>query len=118
MTDPRNSAVYLRDMLDAAEKAASFVDGLTRKEFLENDDEKVFAVTRAPEVIGEAAKQVPASVTHRYPEIPWRAVAGSRDKLLNAYFDMPPALLWSTVEDDLPLLRPALSRVLRDLEAE
>ncbi len=117
MTDPRTSAVYLRDMLDAAEKAASFVDGLTREEFLEND-EKVFAVTRALEVIGEAAKQVPASVTHRYPDIPWRAVAGSRDKLLNAYFDVPPALLWSTVEDDLPLLRSALSRVLRDLEGE
>jgi uncharacterized protein with HEPN domain len=117
MTDPRKSAVHLRDMLEAAEKAASFVGGLTREEFLEND-EKVFAVTRALEVIAESVKQVPAHVKHRYPDIPWRAVAGSRDKLVHPYFDVYAEMLWDTVEVDLPPLRLALSRVLEDLESE
>lgn len=112
----RRSTVYLQDLLDAAEKAASFVDGLTREEFLGNN-EKVFAVTRALEVIGDAAKQVPASVKHRYPDIPWRAVAGTRDKLIHAYFDVHAELLWSTFEEDLPLLRSALAGVLKDREA-
>ncbi len=77
MTRERRAVVYLQDMLDAAEKARRFVAGMTLEEFLEND-EKIFAVTRALEVIGEAAKQVPAPVKRRYPEIPWRAVAGTR----------------------------------------
>ncbi len=115
MTRERTFTHYMRDMLDAAEKAMSFVDGMNMEEFLGND-EKIFAVTRALEVIGEAAKHVPASVKHRYPDVPWRAVAGTRDKLIHAYFDVHSELLWSTVEDDLPVLRAALMRVLEDLE--
>lgn len=103
-------------MLDAAEKADRFIHGMTREEFLEND-EKIFAVTRALEVIGEAAKQVPAPVRRRYPEIPWRPVAGTRDKLIHVFFDVNADLLWSTVEDDLPVLRAALSRALAEIDA-
>lgn len=114
MTREPQARVYLRDMLEAAEKGRRFVSGITQEEFLEND-EKIFAVTRALEVIGEAAKQVPAPVKQRYPEIPWRAVAGTRDKLIHAYFDVHAELLWSTVDDDLPVLCTALLRVIREM---
>jgi uncharacterized protein with HEPN domain len=117
MTRERQVGMYLRDMLDAAEKARRFIAGTTQEEFLEND-EKIFAVTRALEVIGEAAKQVPVPVKRRYPEIPWRTVAGTRDKLILAYFDVHTELLWSTVEDDLPVLCAELARVLREMDED
>jgi uncharacterized protein with HEPN domain len=79
MKSQRDYADYLQDMLDAAQKARRFVEGVDFEDFATND-EKVFAVVRALEIIGEAAKRVPASVRKRYPEIPWREVAGMRDK--------------------------------------
>lgn len=117
MTRERQAGVYLRDMLEAAEKACRFVAGMTLEEFLENE-EKIFAVTRALEVIGEAAKQVPVQVKRHYPEIPWRAVAGTRDKLIHAYFDVHAELLWSTVDDDLPVLCTALLRAIRETDED
>ena len=85
MTSRRVYVDYLRDMLDAAEKAEGFLGTLSFEEF-EKNDEKVFAVVRALEIIGEAAKQVPLSVQEQHAEAPWRAMAGMRDVLIHNYF--------------------------------
>lgn len=80
----RSSIDYLNDIRDASEKAASFVNGLTFEQFRVND-EKVYAVIRALEVIGEAAKSIPAPLRRRYPEIPWKGYsrdAGQADSWL------------------------------------
>jgi len=114
MKSARDFDVYLEDMLHAAEKACEFTRGMDLSAFLSND-EKIFAVTRALEIIGEAAKHVPESVQKEYPDIPWRAIAGTRDKLIHAYFDVHVQHLWTTVEQDLPPLKTGLKRILRDL---
>jgi len=62
---------YLRDMLDNAEKALSFVDGMDYDAF-EKDDKAVYAVIRAFEIIGEAARQIPENIQEANAEIPWR----------------------------------------------
>jgi uncharacterized protein with HEPN domain len=95
-------------------KPASLPGEWSSSAFLSND-EKIFAVTRALEIIGEAAKHVPESVQKEYPDIPWRAIAGTRDKLIHAYFDVHVQHLWTTVEQDLPPLKTGLKRILRDL---
>jgi uncharacterized protein with HEPN domain len=104
-------------MLHAAEKARLFTRGLRPEDF-EQDEEKIFAVTRALEIIGEAAKHVPETVQKEYPEIPWRTIAGTRDKLIHAYFDVHVRRLWTTVEQDLPPLITALDRILREIRRE
>jgi uncharacterized protein with HEPN domain len=108
----RSYRVYLEDMFRATEKALSFTDGIKYSAF-ETDDEKIFAVTHAVEILGEAAKQVPAQIRNRYPEIPWKQIAGLRDKLIHAYFDVHTRRLWETVREDLPGLRSALIRILQ-----
>jgi len=111
----REYADYLRDILDAAGKAQRFVEGIDFRAFKGND-EKVFAVVRALEIIGEAARQVPASLRTRYPDLAWRDITGMRDKLIHAYFGVDVDVVWRTVQDELPLLQSAVQRMLQDLE--
>ncbi len=113
MKSPRDYTVYLQDMLHAAEKACLFVSGIEHTDFQKNE-EKVFAVIRALEIIGEAAKHVPEAVQQEYPDVPWRSIAGTRDKLIHAYFDVHVQRVWTTVKQDLPPLITALKRILNE----
>ncbi|MDD5144303.1 DUF86 domain-containing protein [Methanoregula sp.] len=103
----RGAAEYLSDIRDAIHAARGFVSGVTFEEF-RNNREKQYAVIHALEIIGEAAKQVPASVKKEYPGIPWRDIAGMRDRLIHGYFSVNVERLWNTVKDDLPVLEKKL----------
>lgn len=108
---------YLNDMLEASQNARRFVDGITYEQFAA-DIEKVYAVTRALEIVGEAAKKVPAAVRRRYPEIPWRSVSGMRDILIHDYFGVDLKRVWQVLEDDLQTLESVVQRMLDELEEE
>jgi uncharacterized protein with HEPN domain len=103
MKQNREPFDYLEDILDAIKKAASFVGGMSFKEFSE-DDKTAFAVIRALEIIGEATKNIPESFRNIHPEIPWRSMAGIRDKLIHDYIGINLKVVWKTATEDLPLL--------------
>lgn len=111
MRGPRTVTVYLEDMIEATEKELSFTAGLDRERILE-DEQKVLAVTRLLAIIGEAAKNVPNTVRAGHPDIPWRKIAGTRDRLIHAYFRVDAVQLWSKVVHDLPALRSSIQRIL------
>lgn len=73
---------YLRDILDAVAAIEQFTSGIQFEAFSQNL-EKVFAVSKAIEIIGEAVKRIPDSVRSQYPDIPWRDIAGMPDKLIH-----------------------------------
>jgi len=102
---------YLRDMLENAEKALSFVQGLDYDGFCK-DDKALYAVIRALEIIGEAARQIPEKVRESNPETPWREIAGMRNKLTHEYFGVNTKVIWRTVHEDLPVIIPALRKML------
>jgi len=117
MKPKRQWADYLRDMLEHAAKARQFVAGTELETFGANE-EKVLAVVRALEIIGEAARHIPAALRTRYPMIPWQDAIGMRDKLTHDYFGVDLEVVWRTVHYDLPPLQEAVARMLADLERE
>ena len=108
---------YLHDILEVSAKAQQFVAGIDFATF-EANEEKVYAVIRALEVIGEAVKFIPQTERDRYPQIPWTAVAGMRDKLIHGYFIVNVRRVWETVQRDLPPLQTVITQMLADVEKE
>ncbi|AFY60817.1 DUF86 domain-containing protein [Synechococcus sp. PCC 6312] len=106
---------YLQDILDAVGAIEQFTTGIELDDFSQNL-EKVFAVSRAIEIIGETVKHIPDSVRQEYPDIPWRDVAGMRDKLIHNYFNTDVEIVWQAVVEDVPRLKVMISRVLDDIQ--
>ena len=95
--------------------AMSFVEGMEYDDF-PKDRKTVYAVIRAIEIIGEAVKKIPELVKNRYPQIPWRDMAGMRDKLIHEYFGVNLRAVWDTVKQDIPNLKPLFARILKDFK--
>ena len=106
---------YVEDIIEAMDDAMRFVEGLEYDDFAK-DRKTVYAVTRAIEIIGEAVKKIPARVKKRYPKIPWKRMAGMRDKLIHEYFGVDLRRVWNTVEKDVPNLKPLFEKILKDFE--
>ncbi len=98
-------------MLDAARKAVAFLEGRSRRD-LDSDELLALALARLLEIVGEAAKGVPEDVRQTHPKIPWRAIAGTRDRLIHAYFDVNLDILWAVVTTELPALITELEKLV------
>lgn len=98
-------------MIEAAEQALAFVAGRSRAD-LDSDLMLRMALTRAVEIVGEAAAQVSEAGRQEVPEVRWPAIVGMRNRLVHAYFSINANILWDTVQWDLPLLVKQLKDAL------
>ncbi len=104
---------YLDDIVNAMNKVEDFTKDMKYEEFIE-DDKTTFAVIRALEIIGEAVKKMPPSIKKQYPQIPWKDMAGMRDKLIHEYFGVKTKVVWETIKQDIPPLKPLFQRILAE----
>jgi uncharacterized protein with HEPN domain len=116
MTSARLVTDYLRDILEYAEKAQRFAQAVDWEKFQRNE-EKVLAVIRTLEVMGEAARHIPNELRTQYPRVPWRGLTGMRDKVIHDYAGVDLEVVWNTVHKDLPILQVEVTQMLADLEA-
>ena len=100
----------LRHMLDAAQKAVEFASGKDRGS-LDSDEQLLLSLTRLLEILGEAAKNVSPELRQKHPEIPWKDIAGTRDRLTHSYFDVDYDVVWEIVSADLPVLITQLKKL-------
>lgn len=113
-----SSADYLDHMQQAASDACSFVEGLSREDFLE-DKRTQQAVIMSLVIIGEAATKVMdgfSDFSETHPEVPWRSMRGMRNRIAHGYFEINLDVVWDTVQTALPALLGSLSLVRADAE--
>ena len=103
----KKDKAYLKDILDAISDIEVFITNIDEAEFYKNKEKK-YAVVRALEIIGEATKNLSKELKAKHKEIPWKEIAGMRDKLIHWYFGIKWELVWETVKNKIPELKNQL----------
>jgi uncharacterized protein with HEPN domain len=107
----RDLRLYLTDILIAGEKVLRYTEGMNFENFVA-DDRTFDAVIRNLQIIGEAVKNIPDDVRELNPEMEWRKIAGLRDILAHAYFQIEDEIIWDVVQNKIPGLLGVVSQLL------
>ena len=110
----RKVFLYIKDIIRNMRDTEEFVGEMSYDDFA--GDKKTFnAVVRSLEIIGEAAKNVSGDIREKYPTVPWKEMAGMRDKVIHAYFGVDREAVWIAVKDRIPEILPVMEKILKDL---
>ena len=104
-------------MLEAISDIEKFIEDVSEEDFYKNK-EKQYAVLRALEIIGEATKNLSKGLRAKHRRIPWRDIAGMRDKLIHEYFGIKLELVWGTIKQNLPELKKQMAEILKETDKE
>lgn len=108
---PKSPLERLRHIRDECVYLTHRTSDLDKDEFLTSEDLKR-AFVRSLEIIGEATKQVPQPFREEHPELPWRLMAGMRDRLIHDYGGVDYEIVWQTITEDVPNLLAKLRPIL------
>lgn len=107
----RDYRMYLQDIFECIERVEEYISGLSYEEFA-GDQKTVDAVLRNIEIVGEATKHIPDHMRNEYPDVPWRKMAGMRDKVIHGYFNVIYTIVWETATHDLPSVKSKIREIL------
>lgn len=108
---------YLDDMIHFAEKVIAYSAGFDQAGFV-TSELNYDATVRNLELIGEAATHVPDFVRSTHPQIPWRLIIATRNRLIHGYLGIDNDTLWSIIQTDIPALLTELRQVRETIESE
>jgi len=110
----RHDALYLEHILSAIQDIEDSLSDLSREEFEQAKDPKDATVRRI-EIIGEAVKNISHKLKQEYPLIEWKKIAGTRDVMIYAYFQVDLDIVWEIVKRDLPQLKEEIKKILAEI---
>ena len=110
----KDETVYLRHILDSIVKIEDYLQDVAEERF-QREGMVQDAVLRQLEIIGEATKHISEEVRQKNQHIPWRSIAGMRDRLIHAYFKVDLKEVWRTTQNDLPTLKDDIARILNQM---
>jgi uncharacterized protein with HEPN domain len=111
MPDRRDSD-FLADILEAIRRAGAYVDDMDYEAFVE-DTKTQDAVIRTIEIIGEATKRLSTELRDAHTDIPWKSMAGMRDKLIHDYFGVNIDIVWQIAVSELPGLASQIEQIMK-----
>ncbi len=101
--------VYLTHILQAIKKIKAYTNGMDEDEFLKNELVKD-GVVHNIEIIGEAVKNLPEKFKEKHTEVPWKDIAGMRDRIVHVYFGIDYKIVWATVQKNIPELEKIIKK--------
>lgn len=107
----RKNEEFLRDMTEAVQRIELYMKNMSYDKFLK-DNKTQDAVVRNLEILGEAAKNISDAIKKKYAQIPWKGLAGVRDRLIHHYFGVNFDIVWTVVKKELPQCAPKLKKLL------
>lgn len=111
----REYKLFIQDILDAIKDIEEFIREMKFDEFY--DDHKTrSAVVWKIETIGEATKNIPKTIKTKYDDLPWKEMAGIRDKIAHFYLGIDYEIVWKVVKQRLPEIKPKISQILKELK--
>ncbi|MGA2298298.1 MAG: HepT-like ribonuclease domain-containing protein, partial [FCB group bacterium] len=102
---------FFNDILKETINIQNFIKGVEFDAFAIND-EKIYAVCRSFEIIGEASKKIPPDIQEQFPDIDWKEMAKMRDKLIHYYYSADEQIIWETAIKDIPILEKKIQSLI------
>ncbi len=106
---------YIQDILDSIQDIENFIQEMSYNDF-KDDRKTINAVVRSIEIIGEASKKIPKSLRNSRQEIPWKKIAGMRDKLTHAYFGIDLEIIWKVASEEIKQIKPGILKIQDSLQ--
>ncbi len=110
----KDDLAFIEHILESINAIEEFSEGLTREGLMSNRL-KQSAIVREIEIIGEAVKNISDGLRSKHPEVEWREIAGTRDKMSHHYFGVDLSIVWNIVKIDLPELKIKVLKIKEEL---
>jgi uncharacterized protein with HEPN domain len=110
MSKKRDDTLYIKDILESIKAIEEYIKNIDYQQFIEN--RMIYSATiRELEIIGEASRKLSPDIKEKHTNIPWKMIAGTRDRLIHGYFGVNIDVVWGIVTIDLPVLKREVNKI-------